>query len=327
MMINVYVRQEIREMKKLSKEQFNKTVEFLKIEAQDIDKAMFEYFFESKPIDEVINILASYQNEDGGFGKLDYDFEYPYSCLKHTESACRHIFALENISAEHPMIQKLIPYIIDNYNSISGEWDNLTVYAVNDYPHAPWWGYGETEKFIPKSRADLIDHYDPNTNSALAGILVKYHSLVPKEMLDLVMGVVIEKINSGYEFGQYGMMSDVYFVNALNDENLKNNLLKILMGGGKLITLLDENWGTENAYKLCHWIDSPNHPYYTMYKDDVQNNFNFLIKSQEDDGSWSPNWSWGEPKVWDRVIKRIKGKLTFEFIWALRKFDCIDVLP
>lgn len=311
-------------MKKLMKEQFNKAVQFLMTQVQDIDRAMFEYFFENKPLDEVIDILATYQNEDGGFGKLDYDFEYPYSCLKHTESACRYIFALGNISVEHPMIQRLISYIMENYNNISGEWDNHLVSAVNDYPHAPWWEYGEAEKFIPKSRADLIDHYDPNTNSTLAGMLVKYRSLVPKETLDIAMGVVIEKINSGYEFGQYGMMSDVYFVNVLDDENLKNNLLKTLMGNGKLISILDENWGTENAFKLCHWIDSPNHPYYMMYKDAVQNNLNFLIKSQEEDGSWSPNWSWGEPEVWERVIKRIKGELTFRFLWTLKKFDYIE---
>jgi len=46
------------------------------------------------------------------------------------------------------------------------------------------------------------------------------------------------------------MMSDIYFVNALKDIDLKNNLLSVLMGKGDLISLLDENWGTENAYKL-----------------------------------------------------------------------------
>jgi len=312
-------------VKRLSKTQFNKAVLFLKTQAQDIDRAMFEYFFENKPLDEVIDVLITYQNEDGGFGKLDYDFEYPYSCLKHTESACRYIFALKDIPAEHPMIKKLIPYIIENYNRVSGEWDNLTVPPVNDYPHAPWWGHNENEPFIPKTRADLIAHYDPNTNSTLAGVLVKYSSLVPKEILDEVMGVVIDKINSGYEFGQYGMMSDVYFVNAIQDENLKKSLLKTLVGDGKLISLLDENWGTENAYKLCHWIDNPEHSYYLMYKDSVQNNFDFLINMQAEDGSWPPNWRWGETEVWERVVIRIKGVLTYYFLWTLKKFDRIEL--
>jgi len=309
----------------LSKEQFDKASRFLKTQAQDIDRAMFEYFFENKPLNEVIAVLATYQNEDGGFGKLDYDFEYPGSCLKHTESACRYIFALEEISVENPLITKLIPYIINNFNSVSGVWDNLTVPAVNDYPHAPWWHHTEREVYIPKNRTDLIERYDSNTNSALAGMLVKYSSLVPKELLETVKSIVIDKINSGYEFHQYGMMSDIYFVNALSDRNLKNELLKTLMGDGTLVSLLDENWGTENAYKLCHWIDTPGHPYFTMYKDAVHMNFDFLIKSQGDDGSWSPNWFYGEPKVWERVEKRLKGVLTYKFLWTLQKFNRIEI--
>ena len=95
------------------------------------------------------------------------------------------------------------------------------------------------------------------------------------------------------------------------------------MGDGRLISLLEDR-GTESAYKLCHWIDSPNHPYYALYKDAVQNNLNFLITSQEADGSWTPNWSWGEPDVWKRVVKRLKGLLTMKFLWTLKKFDRIE---
>jgi len=311
-------------MKRLSRAAFNNAKSFLKIQAEDIDRAMFEYFFENKPIDEVVNILLAYQNDDGGFGTLDYDIDCPCSCLKHTESACRYIFALNDIPASHEMIQKLVAYIVKNYNTVSGEWDNLTVSAINDYPHAPWWTHEESVPFIPKNREELISNYNPNTNSTLAGICVKYSSLVPKEVLDSVVNIAIEKIKSGYEFGQYGMMSDVYFVNALNDTALKNVLLKTLMGNKNLISLLDKNWGTENAYKLCNWIDSPNHPYYLMYEDDVQNNFEFLIESQESDGSWAPNWSWGEAAVWERVNTRIKGLLTYKFLWTLKKFDRIE---
>lgn len=310
-------------MKKLTQAQFGKAVNFLKTRAQDIDYAMYEYFFERKPPDEVADILASYQNEDGGFGMLDYDIECPISCLKSTESACRYIFALESISAEHPMIQKLVTYVLEKYNPITGEWDNLTVKEINEYPHAPWWHHVESDKVIPKDRAELIKNYDPNTNSALAGLLVKYSTLVPNQLLDDILSIVIDKINSGYGFGQYGMNSDIYFINALNSGQLKSNLLHKVMGDGSLISLLDENWGIENAYKLCHWIDTRDHPYYPMYKDAVEMNFDFLINSQEEDGSWNPNWSWGEPDVWARVNKRLKGVLTMTFLCALKRFDRI----
>lgn len=306
-------------MKNLSKTQFEKARDFMYSYAQDIDLAMFQYYFEEKPKTEVIEILEKYQNEDGGFGTLDYDFIYTDSCLKQTESACRYIFALD-VPDTHPMIPKLMKYIISNYNKTTGEWDNLTVPEVNNYPHAPWWEHEEQEKFIPKDYIDLITHYDPNTNSALAGMVVKYSRYVPDNLVQYIQKIVVDKINLSGDFYQYGMLSDVYFVNALQDERLKNELQTKLMGNGKLISLLDDNWGTENAYKLCHWIDTPDHPYYKLYKNDVDNNHTFLIETQNEDGSWTPSWSWGEPEVWKEVELRIKGMMTMKFLWSLEKF-------
>lgn len=42
----------------------------------------FRYHFKQKPKTEVIEVLEKYQNEDGGFGTLDYDFIYHTPCLK-----------------------------------------------------------------------------------------------------------------------------------------------------------------------------------------------------------------------------------------------------
>lgn len=314
-------------MKNLSKTQFEKARDFMYSYAQDIDLAMFQYYFDGKPKSEVIEILEKYQNEDGGFGTLDYDFMFTDSCLKQTESACRYIFALD-VPDTHPMIPKLMKYIVSNYNKTTGEWNDLTVPGVNNFPHAPWWRHKEPEKFIPKDRADLISHYNPNTNSALAGMIVKYSRYVPDDLVRYITEIVVDKINISYDssrYGtmsdQYGTMSDVYFVNALKDEKLRSELLEKLMGSGKLISLLEEPWGTENAYKLCHWIDTPDHPYYKLYKDAVDNNHTFLIESQNDDGSWSPSWSWGEPDVWEKVEKRHKGLMTMNFLWSLKLFD------
>lgn len=88
----------------------------------------------------------------------------------------------------------------------------------------------------------------------------------------------------------------------------RSNLLTRLMSDGKMISLLDENWETESAYKLCHWIDSPNHPYYGLYKKDVDDNHTFLINAQNEDGSWMPCWRWGDAEVWKGVEHRIKGQ-------------------
>lgn len=307
----------------LTKKQFAKARDFMYGYAQDIDLAMFQYFFENKPKEQVIEILEKYQNEDGGFGTLDYDFIFHKSCLKQTESACRYIFSL-NISETHHMIPKLMKYIVENYNKDTGEWDNLTVPEVNDFPHAWWWEHEEREKAVVKNYDDLISNYDPNTNSALAGMIMKYSRYVPEELAVYIKKIVIDKILRNNNYFQYGMLSDLYFVNALPEEKLKNKLLERLMGEGKLFCLLDEGWGTERAYKACIWIDSPNHPYYAMYKTDVDDNLTKLIDTQNEDGSWSPSWRWGTDEIWKGVEQRLKGLLTYNFLWSLYKFGRIE---
>lgn len=310
-------------MKCLTKKQFEKAREFMYGYAQDIDLAMFQYYFENKPQEQVIEVLEKYQNEDGGFGTLDYDFCFSKSCLKQTESACRYIFAL-NAPETHSMIPKLMKYIVENYNMETGEWDNLIVPEVNDFPHAWWWEYEDKEKTLPKNYDELIANYNPNTNSALAGMVMKYSRYVPEELAEYIKKVVTDKIMRSDSYFQYGMMSDLYFVNALSDENLKSELLKRLMGDGKLFGLLDEGWGTERAHKACIWINSPNHPYYAMYKNEVDDNHTKLIEAQNEDGSWSPNWQWGTDEIWKDVERRHKGLMTCNFLWSLFKFGRIE---
>lgn len=310
-------------MKKLSESQYNKARDYLKTYANDIDRAMFEYYFESKPVEEVVKILASYQNEDGGFGMLDYDIEYPGSCLKSTESACRYIYQLDKIPVDHPMIQKLMHYLVENYNPETGGWSNLLVPEINHYPRAPWWNYEDVKYDAPVNREDVIRNYKHNTNAALAGIILIYKELVPEELIYEIKSIVIEKIMTTQDYGQYEMMSYQYFIKGLEADERKP-LIDKLMGNGNLISILDDSEGTESAYKLTNWIDTPQHPYYPMYKKDVMTYLENLIDSQEADGSWAPNWSWGDVEGWERANKRLKGVLTVQFLKTIFMFNRVD---
>ena len=55
-------------MKQLSHEAFDRARQFLKTQARPLDRALFEYRFEDGPIEPVIEELARFQNDDGGFG-------------------------------------------------------------------------------------------------------------------------------------------------------------------------------------------------------------------------------------------------------------------
>ena len=299
----------------------------MKNTAQDIECAVFEHIILGKSSEDAISILAKYQFEDGGFGKLDYDIGYPYSCVKHTESACRHIFRL-NPPAEHPVIQCLIPYLLQNYNSTTGEWNNKLVPEVNDYPHPIWWTYEGKEINKPENRKQLVEQYNPNTNATLAGILYKYRELVPENILDEIICVPIEKAYTSYTTSPYDMKSMLYYVEALSDRELKNSLYHALLIKADTSMELDEGkWKTNYTVGPCNIINSPTHPFYEKYKLSVEHHLDFIIDSQQVDGCWAPDWSWGEPENWEIVKKKLQGVLTLRNIAVLKNFDKITWPP
>ena len=70
-------------------------------------------------------------------------------------------------------------------------------------------------------------------------------------------------------------------------------------------------------------ISYPDSIYTDFFSDVLEQNFVFRINRQNDDGSWSPNWSWGGefPAAWKSVETEIKVELTLGFLTQLKQFD------
>jgi hypothetical protein len=319
-------------MRTLTLDQFETSRRFMKTAAQDIDSALFEHAFEGRSREDVATVLASYQNPDGGFGMLDYDMENPCSCLKHCESACRYLFKLDlpgdpGLPGDPPLIANLMTYLLAHYHPQTGQWDDLLVPEVNDYPHARWWTYEEETRPVPRTRAELVAQYDPNTYAALAAFVLKYRSLVPGDLVEAITSVPLEKVRSGADFSPYDVLSLSYLINELDDDEEKAELLDILIGKGRLVELLGPApLVGEDAYKLVHLIDSPDHPAYPVYRSYVDQTLDHLIGAQQADGTWQPNWRWGDDAVWERVERRLKGSLTVQFLGALHRFGRLEGL-
>ena len=80
--------------------------------------------------------------------------QFPRSCLKNTENACRYLFDLQEIPGDTLMVHKLISYLVKNFNTDTGMWNNITVPDGNNYPHAPWWEHEDEEEYVPKNRTE-----------------------------------------------------------------------------------------------------------------------------------------------------------------------------
>ncbi|MFB5759843.1 hypothetical protein [Paenibacillus medicaginis] len=67
-------------MELLTRSEFERAAAFMKHEARSLERALFEYEFESGSFHAVLTELKIYQNEDGGFGNgLEPDLRCPES--------------------------------------------------------------------------------------------------------------------------------------------------------------------------------------------------------------------------------------------------------
>jgi len=119
----------------LSNEQFDKARQFIFRQGRLIDRKRFLYHFADGPRDAVVQVLACYQNPDGGFGHgLELDVMCPASTLVCTELA---MFYLDELGVTTgPIVDRIegwiSPAIIEN----------RVPYPADDvmaYPHGEWW--------------------------------------------------------------------------------------------------------------------------------------------------------------------------------------------
>jgi hypothetical protein len=113
--------------------------DFIYRHARLIDRRRYEYWFEGGSGEAVIQVLAAYQNEDGGFGHaLEPDIRCPYSQPVPTEVALTTMMEVGHY--DEGMFRRMIGYL----RSITLPEGGLPfVHAnVREYPHAPWWDPG-----------------------------------------------------------------------------------------------------------------------------------------------------------------------------------------
>lgn len=136
---------------------------FIYRNARPIDLARWQYHFEGGSVENVINALAAYQNEDGGFGNgLEPDNWSPYSAPIQVWRATEILREVDLKDAKHPLVLGILRYLESGSDTDKhGLWRGSTP-STDSYPHAIWWSYSEDED----------TRYNPT--AALAGFILKY---------------------------------------------------------------------------------------------------------------------------------------------------------
>ena len=291
---------------------FEKARSFVYRNARPLDLARWKFLFENGSRDEVLNILASYQNEDGGFGNgLEADCWNPESSPVQTWAATEIILEIGLDDSTHPLIQGILRYLASTKDFDGHMWFN-TISSNNDYPHAPWWDY------VPSQEVNY------NPTACLIGFILRYASTeselykTARSLLNEAYGYFkencpLESMHTASCFVElYEYLADrpvnevsIQEFEALLKKQIKHNL-----------TVDTSVWETEYVCKPSLFIHSRSSRFYEENKELCDFECKFISDTQEADGTWAVTWDWeGYPEEWhvsknwwksDLIIKNVK---------------------
>lgn len=311
---------------KISKETFNKSSSWIKRNARPLESARWEYFFEGASRDKVIQYLASFQNDDGGFGYgIEPDFWLPHSSPMATWAAGQ---ILMEIGAEpnEKIIKSMITYLKNTNQRETGMWFSALP-ENNQYPHAPWWhwkeGVQENWMFNPGAElATFLVHWSPEQSDASQ---VGW-SAMEKAIIHLMNANDLKR----HEINNYQQLIKIMNLHETTfNTKLQYSLNEV---SDKVMSLAElcidkdvSTWSTGYKPLPFDFIDSPEHPLCEKMGELVEHNLNFYIEQLSEEGTWDISWSWGSYPEEFAVARRYwKGILAVDRYKILKSFGYLE---
>ncbi len=292
---------------------FEKARNFVYQNARPLDLARWMYLFEDGSKQDVLKVLAAYQNADGGFGHaLEPDCWNPNSSPVQTWTATQIIKETRLEDKEHPIIQGILNYLSSGKDFDGHTWAN-TIPTNNDYPHAPWWSFNPSPETSYNPTASLVGFVlkFADKDSRLfefARVLAQeawgyFTSRFPLDAMHTVANFV-DLFQYLKESGNDGLLNMVEF----------NRLLQAQIQ--HVVTYDTSRWAVDYVCKPSLFISNKASDFYKENKAICEYECEFLSNTQEADGTWAITWGWGDyPQEWsisknwwksDLIIKNLK---------------------
>ena len=308
-------------MKLLTRDSFDKAKTFVIDQGRELDRRLLFYYFDDGTPTAVLEELASYQNQDGGFGNgLEPDLQLPDSSVVTTTIALRILREVKATSNDE-IVRKAIQYLMAEYDSIQSRWP-IVPQAVDEYPHAPWWNFENT--------ADTFGNFLANPRAEVVGYLHEYHELVPIDLTKQLTVEVIEHIKMlPYKMNMYDFICYVHLVETADlPQSSRDTLAEILIQRAHYVVDHTPEELMEPSARPLWLASTPTSFLAETLKSEVDMNLDFDIEHQNSDGSWSPTWTWyGQyPEAWEQAKQHWQSCLTVEILKALKEFGRLESL-
>lgn len=303
--------------RQLRPDAFARAATFLR-QSRLLDRALLSFHFERGPADRVRAALQEFQNPDGGYFGLEPDIGFPTSSVLCTCSALHHHREL-GTPASDPAVSRALDFLLATFDASRGVWPIVPPHD-NTHPHAPWWHHSE------KSDENWHGYVDNPRPDVLACLLA-----FPAEKTDALVAeatkAVIARLQGAKEpIEMHGLICYVRLHDAARrSPALRAELDRALPPSiSQAVERDPAKWG---GYGLRPLLVAPESgsPWQPLIAEAIEANLDYLIDTQERDGSWAPNWSWGDffPDAWPQAKLRWQAIITLTALRSLRSYGRI----
>jgi hypothetical protein len=297
---------------------FEAARKFLETAARPLELARFRHHFAGAPASAVVDALEAYRNPDGGFGRaLEPDLWAPESSALCTSVAFRVLGSIR-AGPEEPMIAGGVDHLLRTLDRERLHWRIIPASAAMS-PHAPWWDQ-------PREGAGF-DEFSLNPTAEILGVLFEFPGRVPEEVLTRLSERVIRELTGTETIRMHELLCCLRLRRAGPlPENLRERLRRELARHVESTVVRGPSeWGGYGLRPL-HAVDHPDSPFLAGLEGEVAANLDFLIATQQEDGSWVPNWDWAGayPEAWPRAEIEWSGVLTARNLILLDRFGRIE---
>jgi len=303
-------------MTELPQNAFEKAAEFIATNARPLERAQFEYHFGSGTISDVLAELAMFQNDDGGFGHgIEPDLRTPFSSPLASTLAFQVLRELA-VPGDQSVVRDGIAYFTHIHDRSIGGWDPVGPH-VDEFPHAPWWNYEPVAgQLNPRKRS--------NPGAEIAGYLHLYAGQDHAAFTEEVTAGILNTFDDLPDDMEVHAMMCFMRLAEMAPDPVAERLLPKLHSGVHLVTSDNpDDWQNYGGRPL--WFATrPGSLLADELQDSIQAQLDYEIESQADDGSWRPNWSWGQyENAWESARVEWAGYLTLRNLLVLKAWGRI----
>ncbi len=304
-------------MQTLDSAAFGRARDFLLAHPHALTRARFRLHFDAGPADAVREALRAYANPDGGFGHgIEPDFQLPDSSPMATSWAF-HFLREIDAGDDDDLVRGAIDYLARTWDPERPGWEDVPK-AVNDHPHAPWWG---------REPGQAPDPWG-NPDADIAAALYEHRALVPAGLLDEVTDVALQRLEATpAPCPRYIALCYLELARSAPTE-VAAPILARLAADAREILDLDPAVIAAQEFQVWWLAESPDDPLAEALGPEIAANLDAEVARQDPQGYWAPRWAWGPayPEAWERARRELLASETVRTLRALRNWGRIEGL-